>query len=356
MYGPQTLAACLVAPYGECRRVRARVVPGGDLAGDDPAVVHHAVDDPDPVRRPRRRHAHLLLARVDVADRPTRLHSGERGDRLGDDVDLAAEPAADGAADEVQPGRVDLQDDRRVVEREVERLRVGVDRDPPVGLGLGDAAGGLGRRVLDRRVLVGALDDVIGARARRRDVAVADPPAVMALVDEVVRAPVRDDRRVGLERLLDVEHRRQLLEIELDARDRLERGRLGLGDHRRDRLAAVADPLGGEHLLLVRLDADQAQDRVDVLRDVRRGQRADEARHLLGLREVDPLDPRVHERVADHLQMQHPGVADVVDVLGRPGHVAHAVAPRDPAADDMERLLRQGAHAAASAIASMIDW
>ncbi len=54
--------------------------------------------------------------------------------------------------------------------------------------------------------------------------------------------------------------------------------------------------------------------------------------------------------------MQHPGVADVVDVLGRPGHVAHAVAPRDAAAHDMERLLRQSAHAAASAIASMIDW
>jgi hypothetical protein len=53
--------------------------------------------------------------------------------------------------------------------------------------------------------------------------------------------------------------------------------------------------------------------------------------------------------------MQHPGVADVVDVLGGAGDVAHAVAARDVAAHHVERLLRQRAHAAASAIASMID-
>ena len=185
-----------------------------------------------------------------------------------------------------------------------------------------------------------ALDHVIGARARGRRVAVADPPAVMALVDEVVRAPVGDDRRVGLQGLLDVEHRRQLLEVQPHARDRLQRRRLGLGDHGGDRLAAVARALGGEHLLLVRLDPDQAEDRVDVLGDVRRGQCPHEAGDLLGLREVDALDPRVHQRVADHLQVEHPGVADVVDVLGRPGHVPQAVTALDPAPDHVERLLR----------------
>ena len=251
--------------------------------------------------------------------------------------------------------RLDLQDDRRVVEREVQRLRVGVDGDPPVGLGLGDAAGGLGRRVLGRAGLVDALDHVVGAGARGCRVAVADAPAVMALVPEVVRVPVRHARRVGLQRLLDVEDRGQLLEVELDPLDRLVGRLLALGHDRGDRLAAVADALGGEHLLLVRLDPDQAEDRVDVLGDVRGGQRAHEAGDLLGLAEVDPLDARVHERVADHLEMEHPGVADVVDVLGRAGDVAHAVAALDVAPDDVERLLAGRAHAAASAIASMID-
>jgi hypothetical protein len=257
----------------------------------------------------------------------------------------------------VQPRRLDLQDDRRVVEREVERLRVRVDGDPPVGLGLGDAAGGLGRRVLGRRVLVRALDDVVGAGPRRRRVAVADPAAVVALVDEVVRAPVRDDRRPSGQRLLDVEHRGQLLEIEPDERDRLEGRLLRLGDHRRDRLAPIARPLGREHLLLIRLDPDQAEDRVDVLRNVGGGERGHEAGHLLGRGEVDALDPRVHQRVADHLQMEHSGIADVVDVLGGAGDVAHPVAALDAAPDHVERLLRHDAHAAAtSAIASMIDW
>ena len=225
----------------------------------------------------------------------------------------------------------------------------------PSASGLAMQPGGLGRRVLGRRRLVGALDHVIGARPRRRRVAVADPPAVVALVPEVVRVPVRDARRVGLERLLDVEDGGQLLEVQPDPLDRLDGGRLALGDDGHDRLAAVAGALGGEHLLLVRLDPDQAEDRVDVLRDVRGGQRADEPGHLLRLGQVDPADARVHERVADHLEMEHPGVADVVDVLGGPGDVAHAVAALDVAPHHVERLLRQRAHAAASAIASMID-
>ena len=108
----------------------------------------------------------ISSSRVDVATGRPVFRALRARDRLGDDVDLAAEPAAHRAADEVQPRRLDLQDDRRVVEREVQSLRVGVDGDPPVGLRLGDAAGGLGRRVLGRRGLVGALDHVVGgARA-----------------------------------------------------------------------------------------------------------------------------------------------------------------------------------------------
>ncbi len=52
------------------------------------------------------------------------------------------------------------------------------------------AAGGLGRRVLDRRGLVAPLEDVVGGVEGGIDVAEADSPEVVALVDEVVGAVV----------------------------------------------------------------------------------------------------------------------------------------------------------------------
>ena len=81
----------------------------------------------------------------------------------------------------------------------------------PSCCGLDDAAGRLGRRVLDRRGLVAPLEDVVGLGEALLDVAEADAPAVVALVDEVVRAVRLDRRRAVGDRLLDVEHRRQVL-------------------------------------------------------------------------------------------------------------------------------------------------
>ena len=148
--------------------VRAGVDVQRDLARDDRAVVHHAVLDVDPLGRARRRDLHLLLAPVDVLDRLVGRHRGDAGDRLDDHVDLAAEAAADRPADDAQLAERDVEDQRGVVEREEARLRVGVDLQPPVGLRDDDAAGRLGRRVLDRRGLVAPLEDVVGRRERLR--------------------------------------------------------------------------------------------------------------------------------------------------------------------------------------------
>ena len=131
------------------------------------------------------------------------------------------------------------------------------------------------------------------SREGRLDVAEAHAPAGMALVHERVVAPVGDDRGVGLERLLDVEDGGQLLEVEPDLGDGLQGGLLGLGDDGDDRLALEPDTVLGQHELLLRLDADEPEDRVRVVRDVRRGQGPDEAGHPLGLGQVDALDPRV---------------------------------------------------------------
>ena len=171
---------------------------------------------------------------------------------------------------------------------------------------------------------------------RRLDVAEADPPARMALVHERVVAPVGHDRRARLERLLDVEDRGQLLEVEADLRDGLVGRLLGLGHDGHDRLALEADAVLGQHELLFGLDADEPEDRVPVVRDVRRGQGPDEPGNALGLGQVDAPDLRVMERAPDHLEVEHAGEDAVGRELRPPGHVADAVAPADRLADDVE--------------------
>ena len=55
-----------------------------------------------------------------------------------------------------------LQNQRGVVQREEQRLGVGVDGDAAIRFGFGDATGGLGWRVLDGAGLIAFFDDEIG--------------------------------------------------------------------------------------------------------------------------------------------------------------------------------------------------
>ena len=150
VYGPGHVRGGLGGRVRAVARVRAGVGVERDLAGDDRPVVHHAVLDVDALGRARGGDLHLLVAVVDVLDRLARLHRGDAGDRLDDHVDLAAEPAADRAADDLQLAERHVEDERRVVEREERRLRVGVDLQAAVVPGLDDAARRLRRRLLDR--------------------------------------------------------------------------------------------------------------------------------------------------------------------------------------------------------------
>ena len=96
-----------------------------------------------------------------------------------------------------------------------------------------------------------------------------------------------DDRRAGLQRLLHVEDGRQHLVVDLDLGGGLVRGALAVGEHRDHRLALPAHLVGGQHLLVLRPDLDQDQDRVDIVRHVLVREDARHARMLLGLRRVD---------------------------------------------------------------------
>ena len=143
---------------------------------------------------------------VNLHGRPVSMAAEDR-DRLVHAVDLAAEAAADRAADEVQAVRRHRQRLGGGVEREEQRLGRGVAHEAVVDLGSGDGAAGLDRRLLDRRHLIAALDDVVGTREGGLDVAVAQLLVVVfAVIDELVgRVDLAHDGRARLDRLFDVE-------------------------------------------------------------------------------------------------------------------------------------------------------
>src|SRR3954454_4337731 len=78
-----------------------------------------------------------------------------------------------------------------------------------------------------------------------------------------------DHRRPWFERVLYVEHDRQGLVVDPHLRDRLKCFALAVGDYGDDRLALVADLVHRERRLVVLAEIDQAEERVEVARDVR---------------------------------------------------------------------------------------
>ena len=302
--------------------VGPRVEMDARVAGDDPAVVRHSVLDVEPFGAARARHLHLLGAAVGAAHRALREHRAEQGHRLVDAVHLAAEASAHRAADEVEPVRGHLQDPRRGLQAEEERLGVRVADVAAGGVGGRDAPAGLGRRVLDRRHLVALLDDVVGFTKALLDVAEADllevVPVVVVPVPAVVLVDQRGARR---QRFLDVEHRGQGLVIHADLRRGGGRDRFALGDHRGDRLTAVADLVEGQRRLVVGSEVEEDQQGVDLLGHVLGGEDAHHAGHLRGLAGVERTDPRMVVGAARELHVQHPGHGVVVEEAAAPGNV-----------------------------------
>ena len=99
---------------------------------------------------------------LDASDRTLGEHRTEDRERLVDTVDLAAQAAVDGASHEEEPVRGHLENLRRSLQAEEQRLRVRIADVAPRGVGRRNAPAGLGRRVLDRRPLVALCNDVIG--------------------------------------------------------------------------------------------------------------------------------------------------------------------------------------------------
>ena len=149
---------------------------------------------------------------------------------------------------------------------------------------------------------------------------------VLAVILEgVLRVGLVDHRRAGLERLLDVEHRRELLVVDPHLGERLERLALGAGDDRHDRLALVAHLVGRERRLVVLAEVQEREQRVEIARHIRAADDAAHARHALRLARIDAADARVMMRRTQHLQVQQAGELVVVEERGCAGDMADHV-------------------------------
>ena len=243
-----------------------------------------------------------------------RLDRQQRGDRLGSRVDLATEATAGGATDELQfvewPVEVRCDD----AHREVHRLRGRVDDEATAGLGHDLADLRLHRNVLDGGGAVDALHDHVSLLEGLVDVALADlTPIHLAFKMGIPVAPVVDLRGIAVERLADVEQRRQLLVGHLDGLGRSDCKRLVVCGDSRDGLALVAHVCLSKQWLIA-WDAEPFNVAMDVLMHVLVGDDGMDALHCLGSRRIDRDDFGVVVWRTECLGPERAGDAHVVDV------------------------------------------
>ena len=220
--------------------------------------------------------------------------------------------------------------------------------------------------LVDGREGVLALDDEVGSRKYRLQLAAVDPIAVadVALTGRKLAEPVEEprpewafvqDRRVVGECLLDRPRDRELLVLDTDRiQGRLCRGFV-LGRDRRHRLAGKAH--------MVERDDRAILDRVTPVGievgEIVTGEDADDAGQRLGLARVDGHHSGMGERRPQDLSVHHPRHDEVADELRGPPELLVRVPPWNRAADVRERLPLDDGHSfapASSATASTIPW
>ena len=154
--------------------------------------------------------------------------------------------------------------------------------------------------------------------------------------ERVLRIGFVDDRRAGLQRLLDVEHRGQRLVVDADLCEGLEGLALAVGDDGDDRLALVAHLVDRERRLVVLAEIDQAEQRVEIARHVGAADDPAYPGGALGLDGVDAADARVRVRAAQHLQMQHALQLVIVEIGRGAGDMTEHVLALGALADLLE--------------------
>jgi hypothetical protein len=319
-----------LAGVGACVHEARRLLP------QDLAVAAHGRPDAHDRILAWRTAGELLLPGVDELDRPAGLAREQGAVGLEARVELAAEPAADRGRDHAhgrRPHAEDVSDAVAHVERVLGR---GVD-DVAAALVSRDGAARLDRELVLAGRLELVLDDEVGARERVLDVA----PRQARRPRHVAFARPFDDRRIGpplgvdqprggRKRRLEVGHRLQRFQLDLDgARPgiRLLEGLRGDGG---DRLAGVAHDVPRQQRLVLDEPAGDP-------RGVRRRRDRVDTRQQLRATRVHLNDPRRCERRAHEPPVQHPRllVIDAVD-RGSP-HLGITVAAAHVLPDDRAR-------------------
>ena len=299
----------------------ADVVPGLELPGEQPSAgVQRGADaDAGAVADAAGEEAlGALEAHVDGAADA----QGQDGRDVLEVVHAGAEAAADGRADDADPGRLDVEPGRELAAQLEGGGRALVDREAAARVGLHEAGVGLERRGLDGGGGKDVFDDVGGRQEGRIDVALLPGDGVEG----------QREVAAGGERAVEVEHGRQRLPIDLYGQGCGSGGGGGLGDDGGDG-RAVEQRLLEEHgpereaAVVERLARDGPGGGVS------RGDDGEHAGQSEGRVGPERADAGAGVRRADRGAVAHAGDGEVRGVAGAPRCLAEAVHERLGAAD-----------------------
>ena len=297
------------------------------------AVIHHAGAESHQHRMPAAVHVEDFLAREADLHRAAEHQRRFRDHRLViAHVALAAEAATVRRRDHAQVRGRDAQHAGEHAMHVVRNLSARPQRELAIGIQRRDRG-----VLLDREMGVALeeeeiLEDVVGPGERLPDVAELERLEAM---DVPPLAVVVDPRLGAGERLLGRGDGRERRVLHVDQVERLERRQLVLRDHRRDRVADIADVLGRERIFVLRHREDAEGDR-----EVLAGQHELHAGVGGGARRVDRRNQRVRQTGAQQLAVEHPRERDVVGEARLPGDLRPAVDSPARLADDREPALR----------------
>ena len=152
---------------------------------------------------------------------------------------------------------------------------------------------------------------------------------------DIVRRLVPDHRRAGLHRVLDVDHRRQRLVLDLDQFGGVARLLHRFGDHEGDALADRAHLVGGEDrpqrakaLRAAHVFGHRRRQAAELVGDdIGAGEHGKHAVGGFGLGGIDALDARVGMRRHHHHAVALMRQVDVVDIAAAAGDEARVLDP-----------------------------
>ena len=162
----------------------------------------------------------------------------------------------------------------------------------------------------------------------------------------IVGRLVPNDRRAGLDRILDIDHRRQRLVVDLDQFGGVLRLGQSLGDDEGDALAHGAHLVGGENTALgakafrpAHVFGHRGRQPAELIgQHIGAGQNGEHAVGGLGLGGVDALDARMRVRRHDNDGVALQRQVEIVDVTAAAGDEARVFNPRHGLADAKFRI------------------